>query len=95
VIYRARPLEAWRILSNLDASLRPRPEDAGRAGEAFRGFLARVGFKETLDNYGFTRGEVERLFRMILVKESMRRYIDLAPFKVGEELLKEIASSLA
>jgi len=35
------------------------------------------------------------LFRMILVKESMRRYIDLAPFKVGEELLKEIASSLA
>jgi alcohol dehydrogenase len=93
-IYRARPLESWRILSNLDPSLRPRPEDAGRAGEAFRGFLARVGFKETLGDYGFMRGEVERLFKMILVKESMRRYIDLAPFKVGEELLKKIASSL-
>ena len=93
-IYKARPETTWRILSAVDPGLRPRSEDAQRAASAFKGFLERVGFSEGLGDYGFTPGEVERLFKSVVSRKSMKRYVELAPFEVTEGLLSEVASGL-
>ncbi|WP_440059461.1 iron-containing alcohol dehydrogenase [Thermogladius sp. 4427co] len=93
-IYRSRPVQAWRVLKYFDETLKPDPNDSARAREAFTRFLQEIGFKETLSDYGFTPGEVRRLFKLIISKNTYRRYIELAPFRVSEELIEEIAASI-
>jgi len=58
VLYRAKPREAWEVLSLLDPSLQPRAEDAERAGESLRKFQESAGFSLRLSDYGFSEAEL-------------------------------------
>jgi len=58
MLYRAKPREAWEVMSLLDPSLQPRAEDAERAGESLRKFQESAGFSLRLSDYGFSEAEL-------------------------------------
>jgi len=87
-IYRAMPEVMHRLLRHLDPSLEPTPDHAEKASEALARFQRSVGFTERLSDYGFTPEHFDTVARLTM--ESTRYLIDLAPFNVTIDMLKEV-----
>jgi len=87
-IYRAMPEVMHRLLRHLDPSLEPTPDHAEKASEALARFQRSVGFTERLSDYGFTPEHFDTVARLTM--ESTRYLIDLAPFNVTVDMLKEV-----
>ncbi|MEZ0394401.1 MAG: iron-containing alcohol dehydrogenase [Desulfurococcaceae archaeon] len=88
-VYRALPETCHRLLRHVDPGLRPSPDDAERAQKSFNQFLDSVGFGEGLSDYGFQPEDV-RAAAKVLMRNTMRRYIDLAPIKVTEKFITDL-----
>ncbi len=89
-IYKAMPETMYRLLRNLDPSLEPIAEYAEKAGEAIAKFQASIGFAERLRDYGFTTEDFEKIAKLTM--ESARYLVNLAPFDVTIDMLKDIYS---
>ncbi len=89
-IYRAVPEVMHGLLRYLDPSLEPIAEYAEKAGEAIAKFQASIGFTEKLRDYGFTAEDFEKVAKLTM--ESARYLVNLAPFDVTIDMLKEIYS---
>jgi len=88
LIYKAAPEAAYRLLRHIDGSLEPSRESASRARRALAIFQKKVGFSETLRDYGFTREQVEDVKRIVL--GTLRHVARLAPFDVKPEAVERI-----
>lgn len=53
LLYKAKPQEAWEVISAIDHSLKPVAEDAEKAAESLSRFQQSVGFNLRLSDYGF------------------------------------------
>ncbi len=86
--YRAQPEKLWRLLRHIDPELEPVEEHAGRAARAVEEFQKRVGFSERLRNYGFSEEHEDQVVKLTM--SSLRFLVDLAPFEVSENTVKEV-----
>ncbi|HDI02237.1 MAG TPA: iron-containing alcohol dehydrogenase [Ignisphaera sp.] len=87
-IYKSLPEVMYRLLKHIDPSLEPIPEYAEKASESLKRFQKNVGFEDKLTNYGFKEEDFDKISRLVF--ESMKYLVDLTPFEVSRELLKEI-----
>jgi len=87
-LYREVPEVLHRLLRYLDPSLRPDPEDSGKAAAAVRRFQAEVEFSESLLDYGFTADRVDEVVSITF--KSLGYLLSLAPLEVGEDLVRRI-----
>ena len=93
--YKERPAEMKYVLEPLDPSLRPVPEDADKAQEAFNKFLEKIGFDETLSTYGFTKEDVDEIVRLLYETNLRKRYEPLTPYGLPDkEYLKQLILKL-
>ncbi len=88
VLYASSPGPLHELLKHVDPSLSPSPEDAERAADALRRFQERVGFRESLADYGFTAEMAEKVADSAL--KSMRYLLDLAPVDASRDLVKRV-----
>ena len=88
LVYKAAPEEAYRLLRHIDGSLKPSREDASRARKALESFQKRVGFSETLRDYGFTREHLADIKRLVF--GTLEQVARLAPFEVKPETVERI-----
>ncbi len=86
--YRAQPEKLWRLLRHIDPELEPVEEHGGRAARAVEEFQKRVGFSERLRNYGFSEEHEDQVVKLTM--SSLRFLVDLAPFEVSENTVKEV-----
>ncbi len=89
-IYKHVPETMHRLLKHIDPSLRPVPEDAEKARNALIEFQKKVGFDEKLKDYGFKKGDFDKVAKLTM--ESLKYLVNLAPFDVDKDLLKDIYS---
>ncbi len=93
--YRERPLEMKYVLEPLEPSLKPVPDDADKAQEAFNKFLGKIGFTETLSTYGFTREDVDEIIRLLYETNLRKRYEPLTPYGLPDkDYLKQLILKL-
>ncbi len=86
--YRAQPEKLWRLLRHIDPELEPVEEHGRRAARAVEEFQKRVGFSERLRNYGFSEEHEDQVVKLTM--SSLRFLVDLAPFEVSENTVKEV-----
>ncbi|RLG81231.1 MAG: alcohol dehydrogenase [Thermoprotei archaeon] len=91
--YEYSPVVMSRLLKPLDPSLKPIREDSAKAVKAYIDFLDKIGFRETLSDYGFTVGEVREL-KALYFKLVEKRYESLLPFKLQWEQVESMLKNL-
>ncbi|MEM3980917.1 MAG: iron-containing alcohol dehydrogenase, partial [Ignisphaera sp.] len=87
-IHRAVPEHSYRILRQIDPSLRPNEEDAEKASRAVIIFEKSVEFNEKLSDYGFSEKDVEIIVNTVV--NVLSHNLKLTPFNVDVEVIKSI-----
>ena len=90
IIYMHRPTVMARLLRPLDPGLRPVPGDAQRAREAYTGFLEKIGFRETLRDYGFDEDAAAEAASIYMSHPLFKKYHRLAGIRVTEDMVRNI-----
>ena len=88
LVYKTKPETTYKLLRHIDPALKPKPEYAIQAAKTVKEFQEKIGFKEKLENYGFTTQHIEKIKQITL--ESLKHLAELAPFKITPELIEDI-----
>ncbi len=90
IFYTYYPETMHQILKPLDPSLQPDSSDAVKAQRVFNEFLEKIGFRETLRDYGFDEDLVREMAEFYVENEWMKRYHNLSTIRVTKELVENI-----
>ncbi|OYT37552.1 MAG: alcohol dehydrogenase [Desulfurococcales archaeon ex4484_58] len=93
LIYKAYPEIMAKLLKPIDQTLKPISGDYVKAVKAYNSFIEKLGFDETLSDYGFTSSELNRLIDRYgdqLINEINR----LSGITLSIEEIKEILNKL-
>ncbi len=87
-IHKAAPIESAEVLRSINSSIKPVAEDAEKAENAVMEFQSSIGFNERLGDYGFTEKDVPKIIS--LIKTSLMYLTENTPFRVAEDIVRDI-----